>query len=100
MPTNTPNPELAREAKALVALVLRNGPIESVHAGKTCLTYSAGPGYSRITQDEMKAIMKSAVDRLYALLRLKNSDPASYARQIAFGSRYVTQWDEPAEPGN
>jgi hypothetical protein len=48
----------------------------------------------------MKAIMKSAVDRMYALLRLKTSDPDGYARQIAFGARYVTQWDEPEEPGH
>jgi hypothetical protein len=99
VPPKTRDPELAREAKAIVALVLRNGPIETVHAGKTCPTCSAGPEYSRITQDEMKAIMKSAVDRMYSLLRLKGSDPDEYARQLAFGARYVTHWDEPLEPG-
>jgi hypothetical protein len=46
----------------------------------------------------MKAIMKSAVDRMYTPLRLKNGDPEGYARQIAFGTRYVTQWDEPEDP--
>ncbi len=97
MPTDPLNPELAKEAKAIVALTFRNGPIEAVHAGKPCPTCSAVPGYSRITDDEMRAIMKSAVDRMYALLRLKGSDPASYARQIAFGARYTNQWDEPAE---
>jgi hypothetical protein len=74
--------------------------MEKVHAGKLCPTCSAAPEYSRITEDEMKAIMKSAVDRMYALLRLKTSDPDGYARQIAFGARYVTQWDEPEEPGH
>ena len=97
MLTDTRNPDLAREAKAIVALVLRNGPIETVHAGKACPTCSAGPEYSRITQDEMKSIMKAAVDRMYALLRLKGSDPDGYAKQIAFGARYVTQWDEPED---
>jgi hypothetical protein len=90
--------QLAREAKAIVALAFRNGPIESVHAGKLCPSCSAGPEYSRITDDEMKAIMKSAVNRVYTLLRLKGADPDEYARQIDFGARYVTRWDEPAEP--
>lgn len=92
------DPQIAKEAKAIVALAFRNGPIEQVHAGKICPTCSGGSQYSRITDDEMKAIMKSAVDRMYALLRLKSHDPDGYARQIAFGARYVMKWDEPAEP--
>ena len=100
MPTDTRNHELAREAKAIVALAFRNGPIETVHAGRLCPTCNGAPEFSRITQDEMKAIMKSAVDRMYSLLRLKESDPAGYARQIAFGARHTIQWDEPAEPGS
>jgi hypothetical protein len=95
MSTHPVDAELAREVKAIVALAFRNGPIESVHAGKLCPTCSATPGYSRVTDDEMKAIMKSAVNRMYALLRLKHSDPDGYAKQIAFGARYVAQWDDP-----
>ena len=41
--------------------------------------------------------MKSAVDRMYALLRLKSGDPDGYAKQIAFGARYIEQWDEPED---
>jgi siroheme synthase len=99
MPTHTANPQLAREAKAIVALAFRNGPIEKVHSGRLCPTCGARPEYSRITDDEIKAIMKSSVDRMHALLRLKNGDPDGYARQIDFGARYVAQWDEPEEPG-
>jgi hypothetical protein len=100
MPMPRPvDPQLAREAKAIVALAFRNGPIEKVHAGKLCPTCSAGPEYSRITDDEMKEIMKSAVNRVYTLLRLKSGDPDEYARQIDFGAHNVTGWDEPAEPG-
>ena len=91
--------QLAREAKAIVALAFRNGPIENVHAGKPCPTCNGAPEYSRITDDEMKAIMKSAVDRVYTLLRLTKADPEGYARQIAFGTRYVARWDEPEELG-
>jgi hypothetical protein len=98
MPIYPEDAALAREAKALVALVFRNGPIEHVHAGKLCPTCSSAPEYSHISDDEMKMIMKAAVDRMYALLRLKNGDPDGYARQIAFGARYVAQWDEPEDP--
>jgi len=48
----------------------------------------------------MKAIMKSRVDRMYSLLRLKESDPAGYHDRIIFGARHTIQWDEPAEPGS
>jgi hypothetical protein len=99
MRTHPEDQRLAREAKAIVALAFRNGPIEKVHAGKPCPTCNGAPEFSRITQDEMKAIMKSAVDRMYALLRLKNSDPVGYEKQIAFGARNVTRWDDPAELG-
>jgi hypothetical protein len=53
---------LAREAKAIVALAFRNGPIEDVHAGKSCPTCDGKAGYSHITDGEMLRIMKSAVD--------------------------------------
>jgi hypothetical protein len=39
----TLNPELAAEAKGIVALAFRNGPIEDVHAGKECPTALANP---------------------------------------------------------
>ena len=63
MKRSTPAPEdlskLAREAKALVAMAFRNGPIENVHAGKTCPTCYGRPEYSHITQAEMREIMRA-----------------------------------------
>ncbi|HEY4359707.1 MAG TPA: hypothetical protein VGN17_02000 [Bryobacteraceae bacterium] len=97
MAIETDQRELAREAKAIVALAFRNGPIEDVHAGKTCPTCGPGRGYSRITDDEMRLIMKNAVDRVYWLLRLKRTDPDGYERQIAFGERNAIGWDEPED---
>ena len=64
----TLDPELASEAKALVALAFRNGPIEDIHAGKPCPVCSGNPEISHISDAEMKTIMKSAVDTLYRLL--------------------------------
>ena len=85
----------AWEAKAIVALAFRNGPIEDVHAGTPCPACSGKPGVSRISDDEMKLIMKNAVNKVYALLRLKGSDPDGYAREIAYGERCAARWDEP-----
>lgn len=69
---------LAREAKALVALAFRNGPIENVHAGKTCPTCHGKAEYSHITQGEMRQIMKAAVDQVFTFLVLKKRDPKGY----------------------
>lgn len=99
MKKSTPAPEdssgLAREAKALVAMAFRNGPIENVHAGKTCPTCYGKPEYSHITQAEMRQIMKSAVDHLYTFLVLKQSDHVAYEVLLSLGARYTTAWDEP-----
>jgi hypothetical protein len=73
---------LVEEAKALVLLAFRNGPIKAGHKRKPCLTCGSAPEYSRITNTEIKLIMKAAVDKLYILLRVKAEDPARYHRQI------------------
>jgi hypothetical protein len=89
------NPELAAEAKAIVALAFRNGPIEDVHAGKPCPTCSQDASYSRISDAEMKLIMKNAVDRVYSLLWMKQNEPIKYAESPELGRRYAAAWDNP-----
>ena len=91
----TLDPELAGQAKALVALAFRNGPIEDVHAGKECPTCAGRPEYSHITQAEMKNIMKQAVDTVYKLLWLKQNNPEQYEATLELGKRYTRFWDEP-----
>ena len=86
---------LAIEAKAMVALAFRNGPIEALHGGKPCDACAGNQEISRISKDEMKAIMKSAVDTLYRLLWQRENDPAAYLRNLEFGERYIRQWDDP-----
>jgi hypothetical protein len=86
---------VAREAKALVALAFRNGPIEDVHAGTVCPTCGGNPEYSHITQEEMRSIMKSAVDHIYTYLLLKENDKAAYEVLLSLGERYTREWDEP-----
>jgi hypothetical protein len=91
----TLDPELAAEAKSIVALAFRNGPIEDVHAGQECPTCAGKSEYSHIMQAEMKSIMKQGVDTVYRLLWLKKNDPEKYAATIEFGNRYTGFWDEP-----
>jgi hypothetical protein len=91
----TLDPELAAEAKGLVALAFRNGPIEDVHAGKECPTCAGKPEYSRITEAEMKNIIKNAVDTVYKLLWMKTNDPEKYEASIGLGNRYARSWDDP-----
>jgi hypothetical protein len=65
---------LVIEAKAMVALAFRNGPIEALHAGKPCAVCSGNPTVSHISDEEMKAMMKSAVNTLYRLLWQRKND--------------------------
>jgi hypothetical protein len=59
---------LAREAKAIVALAFRNGPIEDHHAGKRCPTCFGREEYSHVTDEEMQRIVQNAVQNVYRLL--------------------------------
>jgi hypothetical protein len=90
--------QLAREAKAIVALAFRNGPIETLHAGKLCPVCEGQPEFSHISDAEMKLIIKNAVDRVYALLYLKAENPVEYESRIRFGEQYTSMWDEPSPP--
>jgi hypothetical protein len=91
----TLDPELAAEAKALVALAFRNGPIENLHAGRPCTLCSGKPDISHVSDDEMKLLMKSAVNALYRLLWMREHDPRSYDEQLVLGRRYTLHWDDP-----
>jgi hypothetical protein len=62
--------------------------------GRPCPTCTGQAGYSRITDAEMKVIMKNAVDHVYALLSLKTKEPGKYESQIRMGEPYTAAWDE------
>jgi len=91
----TLDPDLAKETKALVALAFRNGPIEDLHAGRPCAVCSGNQGTSHVSDEEMKAIMKSAVNNLYRLLWQRDYDPMAYQENLALGKRYTLHWDDP-----
>ena len=86
---------LALEAKMMVALAFRNGPIEALHEGKACAVCTGNSTFSHISNEEMKAIMKSAVDTLYRLLWQRENDSKHYLENLALGERYTARWDEP-----
>jgi hypothetical protein len=90
--------QTVQEAKAIVALAIRNGPIEDLHAGRSCPTCHGELGYSRLSQEDIRQIMKSAVNCVYRLLVLRGSDHDKYDKEIAFGLEYTTNWDDPEQP--
>ncbi|MEM7625859.1 MAG: hypothetical protein AAF333_09530 [Planctomycetota bacterium] len=84
---------LRDEANALVASAFRNGPIEDLHAGKHSALLEVD-SLSRITDDEMKAIMLAACRQLAKLLELKESDPVAYYDKIVrHGWSYCREWE-------
>jgi hypothetical protein len=87
--------DLALGAKALAALAFRNGPIEDLHAGRPCTVCSGNLEISHISDEEMNAIMKSAVNTLYRLLWQRDCDPVAYNENLALGRGYTMHWDGP-----
>jgi len=86
------NIPLKEQAKSIVVLAFRNGPIENIHAGKGIKIPNT---VSRITDDEMKKMMKFAVNFVYGLLWLKEHRPNLYKVAIASGLMSTGEWDDP-----
>jgi len=91
------DPSLASEAKALVALAFRNGPIEDLHAGGPCVACNGNRAISHISDEEMKRIMKAAVNKVYSLLWQRENDREAYLKSLALGARYAQRWDDPEQ---
>ena len=91
----TLEPRLGGGSKSTVAVAFRNGPIEDLHAGKPCTVCSGNREISHISDEEMKAIMKSAVNTLYRLFWQRESDPDAYNEKLALGRRFTLHWDDP-----
>ena len=81
------------EANALTAFAFRNGFLEDLHAGQSSPVLSQ-PGYSRVTDDEMRRLMIEASAKLADMLRLKREDPAQYESFIRdYQRRYCRRWE-------
>jgi hypothetical protein len=83
---------LRDEANALTAHAFRNGFLEDLHAGKHSPILDE-PGYSRITDDEMKRLMIEASEKLARMMALKQQNPAEYDRSIRkYHKNYCRTW--------
>ena len=81
------------EANVLAAFAFRNGFLEGLHAGKPSPVLSQ-PGYSRISDDEMRRLMIEASAKLAEMLRLKQEDTAQYEILIRdYQRRYCRRWE-------
>jgi hypothetical protein len=83
---------LRDEANALTAFAFRNGFLEDLHAGKTSPGLNQ-PGYSRISDNEMKRLMIEASEKLEQMLRMKREEPAKYEQFIRdYWRTYCRAW--------
>jgi hypothetical protein len=103
------NPIASQLAKAITALCVRNTFLEDLHAGTTPASKSGDYSdvkvvtpygeipwqqLSRISDEEMKLLMKEIVNKLYTFLS-RQDDPAFLKAFMALGNRYALTWDEP-----
>lgn len=83
-------------AKGIVVLAFRNGPIEDIHAGKSCPICHGNTEYSHITDNEMKTINIEAVNWIYSLLRLQRNNPKKFEKYVeSVAKMYAYNWNEP-----
>jgi hypothetical protein len=96
-------------AKSIAALCVRNTFLEDLHAGTTPSSQSGNNSdvkvvtpygeipwrnLSRISDEEMKRLMKEIVDKLYTFL-CRQGDPEFLKAFLALGGRFAARWDEP-----
>ena len=96
-------------AKTLTAMCVRHTLIEEIHAGKSPVTKTGDYSdvkvidaegreipwneVSHISDDEMKILMKSIVNRLYTFF-IQEEDPR-FIKQVNYYSTVADKWDAP-----
>ena len=99
----------AELAKAITAICVLNGFLEDLHCGTTPSSLTGDysdvkvvtpygeipwPQVSRISDEEMKRLMKGIVNYIYTVLCRQDDFPFIEAL-LAFSDRYTSRWDEP-----
>jgi hypothetical protein len=97
MKKSSVDPVLALEAKMIRCAGVPNWSHRGSARRKTCPTCSADSGYSRISDEEMKGIMKAAVNTVYLLLWKRENDSEAYAKSLVLEVRYTQGWDNPEQ---
>ena len=88
--------DLERQAKAIVLIAFRNGPLEDLHAGMSCSHCSEKQDFSKISDPEMRMLMKTAVNRVFTVLKLRDEQPDTFEGLLRMGDLFTKDWD-PAE---
>lgn len=84
---------IREEANAITVWAFRNGFIEKLHAGKHSELLET-PGLSRITDAEMKRLNIEISSKLAEILTMRDTNPAEYAKNIAFFLQYCEKWEK------
>ena len=81
------------EANALIAMAVRNGPREKLHAGKYS-EWLEDDTLSRLTNDEIRILTINATRMLELLLKMRDETPDVY-RQFnqKYGGDYCRAWE-------
>ena len=100
---------IALLAKSLAVLCVRNTFLEDLHSGitpssqsgdysdvKVVTPYGEIPWckLSRLSDDEMKCLMKEIVDKIYTFL-CRQEEPEFLAAFLRMGEMYAARWDDP-----
>ena len=97
-------------AKAITAFCFRNTSIEGIHAGVSPVSNTGDFSdvfivdangnripwneASRISQAEMKELMQTAVNRVYAVLK-HDGDEEFEKNVLDYALKFTREWDEP-----
>jgi len=87
----------AQLAKAFTLMAFRNGPLEDIHAGKTCPVCAGDEDYSHLSQEDMKALMRHGVEIMYTLLRIRDEAPKTFVALVGNALAVTTEWDDPTD---
>ncbi|HYE21800.1 MAG TPA: hypothetical protein VEA69_25395 [Tepidisphaeraceae bacterium] len=81
------------EANALVAMAVRNGPLENLHAGRSSPLLDDDT-LSRLTDDDVRTIMVFATRTVAMMLWMRDEAPEVYQRYVrAYAARYCRSWE-------
>jgi hypothetical protein len=87
--------DIERQARAIVVLAIRNGPLEDLHHAPPCPQCYGKPGYARINDEEMKRLTKYAVNRVFSLLKIGYDSQSRFKQLIDWADSFAVRWDKP-----
>jgi hypothetical protein len=81
------------EANAIIAMAVRNGPLENLHAGNASPLLE-DDALSRLTDADIKAVMIYATRMVAVMLWMRDEAPDIYRRHVqSYGLQYCRTWE-------